>query len=401
MKHFYSRLAAGVLLAALLLSACDGAGSLQEDLDEAPAPRNGELILGQYIVVLKDQSQFAGKTARRVLDEMTSAVGVEAIHHYQTALVGFAGALSDQALARLEDDPMVDYIEQDRVITLPPISTEGLCDKKPDHPNCTGGGGGDDPPPQEIPWGITRVGGPTSSTGRAWVIDTGVDLDHPDLNVDVLNSVSFLTTGKDPTNPDDENGHGSHVAGTIAAIDNDRDVVGVAAGATVVSVRVLGKRGSGTVSGVIAGVDYVGANGVAGDVANMSLGGGASQALDDAVINASSVVKFALAAGNSADDANNYSPARANGANISTVSAFSDGDVWASFSNYGNPPIDWAAPGVAVASLWKNGGTKTISGTSMAAPHVAGLLLLGDIPAAGDGTVNGDPDGAPDKIAHK
>jgi len=400
MKHFYSRLAAGVLLAAILLSACDGTGALQEDLDEAPVARNGELIPGQYIVVLKDQSQFAGKTARRVLDEMTSAVGVEAIHHYETALVGFAGSLSDEALARLQHDPRVDYIEQDRVITLPPISTEGLCDKNPTHPKCQGGGGGEDPPSEVTPWGITRVGGGATSTGTAWVIDTGVDQDHPDLNVDTGRSKSFLT-GKEKDNPDDQHGHGTHVAGTIAAIDNDRDVVGVAAGATVVSVRVLDRRGSGTTSGVIAGVDYVGATGAAGDVANMSLGGGASQALDDAVINASSVVKFALAAGNSGADANNYSPARANGVNISTVSAFDDQDVWASFSNYGNPPIDWAAPGVAVASLWKNGGTKTISGTSMAAPHVAGLLLLGDIPAGGDGTVNGDPDGTPDKIAHK
>jgi subtilisin family serine protease len=221
-------------------------------------------------------------------------------------------------------------------------------------------------------------------------------LDHPDLNVDVDRSKSFLG-GKDANDPNDANGHGTHVAGTIAAINNTVGVIGVAAGARVVAVRVLDRRGSGSYSQVIAGVDYVGKNGSPGDVANMSLGGSISQALDDAVMDASKTgIIFCLAAGNEHDDANNHSPARANGAYIVTVSASDKNDNFASFSNYGNPPIDWCAPGVSVKSTWKDGGYNTISGTSMAAPHAAGVLLLGAGSSGGD--VNGDPDGKPDKI---
>jgi subtilisin family serine protease len=131
----------------------------------------------------------------------------------------------------------------------------------------------------------------------------------------------------------------------------------------------------------------------------MSLGGGVSDALDLAVLNASGKVEFALAAGNEADDANNHSPARVNGPNIYTVSAMWDGDRWVSFSNYGNPPVDYCAPGVYIYSTYKDGGYATLSGTSMAAPHVAGLLLLGRIHT--DGYVTGDPDGNADPIAHR
>ncbi len=178
------------------------------------------------------------------------------------------------------------------------------------------------------------------------------------------------------TTPQDQNGHGTHVAGTIAAYDNAFGVIGVAPGARVVAVRVLDRRGSGSNSGVIAGVDYVAANGRPGDVANMSLGGGISQALDTAVVNAAAGgVKFAVAAGNDGANANNYSPARANGVNLFTVSAFSNGDAWASFSNFGNPPVDYAEPGVSIKSTWLSGGYNTISGTSMATPHLAGILL--------------------------
>jgi len=231
----------------------------------------------------------------------------------------------------------------------------------------------------------------------AWVIDTGIDFDHPDLNVDVSRSASFLTSGSSASSPEDENGHGTHVAGTIAAINNSIGVIGVAPGATVVAVRVLNRQGSGSYSGVIAGVDYVGSHGSNGDVANMSLGGPVSQALDDAVVAASANgIKFCLAAGNESDDANNHSPARANGTNVYTISAMSQGDKWASFSNYGNPPIDYCAPGVSIKSTWKDGGYNTISGTSMATPHAAGVLLLGSAKASGK--VSGDPDGNPDNI---
>nr|HPG33975.1 S8 family serine peptidase [Lentimicrobium sp.] len=251
-------------------------------------------------------------------------------------------------------------------------------------------------PPQTTPWGISRVGGgTTTSTATAWIIDTGIDLDHPDLNVDLVRSTSFIKPKK---LPEDQNGHGTHVAGIIGAIDNDFGVVGVVPGVTLVAVQVLNKKGTGKISDVIAGVDYVAANGKSGDVANMSLSTGASLALDEAVLKASANVKFTLAAGNESDDANNYSPGRVNGDNIYTISAMDSNDIWASFSNSGNPPIDFCAPGVTIFSTYLDGGYAVMSGTSMASPHVAGLLLLGDIQT--NGYVIGDPDGDPDPIAH-
>ena len=260
-----------------------------------------------------------------------------------------------------------------------------------------GGGGGGGSAAQETPWGIARVNGGSSYTGSnvAWIIDSGIESTHEDLNVDVSRGYNAFTNGPDSDLTVDNNGHGTHVAGTVAAIDNEIGVVGVAAGATVIPVKVLDRRGSGSYSGVIAGIDFVAANASNGDVANMSLGGGFSQAVNDAVINASSVVKFAIAAGNESADANGSSPASANGNNIYTISAMSEGDIWASFSNYGNPPVDYCEPGVAIKSTWP-GGYNTISGTSMASPHACGLLLLGNI--GNGGTVSGDPDGNADTI---
>jgi len=259
-----------------------------------------------------------------------------------------------------------------------------------------GGGGGSTA--EVTDWGVTNVGGGGSpASGRtAWVIDSGVDLDHPDLNVDAGRSVTYVGGS-----PDDENGHGTHVAGTIGAIDNDIGVKGVAPGATIVSVRVLNRRGSGTISGVIAGVEYVAENASAGDVANMSLGGGASSTLDNAVKTASDEgIYFVLAAGNDGENASSHSPARVNGNHIYTIGAYSSSGVWATFSNYSQSIVDYAAPGVSIKSTYKGGGYATLSGTSMAAPHVAGILMTG---AAGNvgtsGNVTG-PDGSYQK-AHE
>lgn len=332
---------------------------------------------GRYIVVLEDNVD----DAEQVAIGLARRHGAAPEHIYRHALKGFSVALSARAADELAADPQVKYVEPDYIATA-----IGSAQGKP-------GGGGGGTASQTTPWGITRVGDAGNGTGKtAWVIDTGIDLDHPDLNVDVSRSRNFATGAS----PDDGNGHGTHVAGTIAAINNTQGVVGVAANAKVVAVRVLDNRGSGYYSWVIAGVDYVAATASLGDVANMSLGGPPSQALDDAVRNAARGVLFSIAAGNDAKNANNYSPARVETTNVYTVSAIDSGDNFAYFSNYGDPPVDYAAPGVSVLSTWKGGGTKTLSGTSMAAPHVAGLLLRGGIYDCG--TAIGDKDTTPDPI---
>lgn len=390
-----------VLVGALVTSCQQDEPIITPD-DNTERSSSSQVIPGQYIVVyntertgnagrlfLGDRENSARFVRERINEifESNQLQKPTLVQVFSQTINGVALKLTDRELALLKKDSRVAYIEQDQIITLAPPRTAA----KP------GGGGAS---PQETPWGITRVNGVSNYTGSnvAWVIDTGIDLDHPDLNVDVSRSESFLTSGgPGASSPEDENGHGTHVAGTIGAYNNSIGVIGVAPGAKVVSVRVLNRQGSGTYSGVIAGVDYVGSNGSNGDVANMSLGGPVSQALDDAVVAASANgIKFCLAAGNESDNANNHSPARANGTNIYTISAMRQGDTWASFSNFGNPPIDYCAPGVGVKSTWKNGGYNTISGTSMATPHAAGVLLLGSAKASGK--VSGDPDGNPDTI---
>jgi subtilisin family serine protease len=350
----------------------------------AYAQNAGDKIAGSYICVFKKGSVSRG-SAQAEANRSVQAAGAQLKHVYTTALQGFAAHMSEQGLAHMRaNNPNIEYCEQDQVVTTGPIQAAA-----------PPSGGGGVQPAQETPWGIARVGGGGAGTfATAWIIDTGIDFSHPDLRSDQSRSRSFVER---ETSPQDLNGHGTHVSGTIAALDNSIGVIGVAPGATVVAVRVLNKRGSGTNSGVIAGVDYVASAGRPGDVANMSLGGGVSTALDTAVINASAGgVRFALAAGNETDNANNHSPGRANGPNLFTVSAFSVGDKWASFSNYGNPPIDYAEPGVSVKSTWINGGYNTISGTSMATPHLAGLLLAGAVRSGG--TVIGDPAAPADTI---
>ncbi len=364
---------------------------------------HGTIIPGHYIVTLKEDfvPTYKMKTVNTYSEKLTlvknavidfeidiTGKQMPVTHTYCSALVGFSGALTDDMVAKLQNDDRVLSIEPDRIVSL----------GKPDRPGKpgNGGGGGDDTDPtQDTPWGITRVGGGTTAAdGIAWIIDSGIDLDHDDLNVDVAKSETFLG-GK--STPDDQHGHGTHVAGTVAAKNNSIGVVGVAPGTTVVSVRVLDRRGSGSTSGVIAGVDYVKANadGSNGDVANMSLGGGISTALDNAVLSASGTCPFVLAAGNDYDNANYHSPARVNGPNVYTVSAMAKGDVWASFSNYGSA-VDYIEPGVNVNSCWKNNGYKAINGTSMAAPHLTGILLLGPVSVGGYVSVTPDlPDTDP------
>ncbi|QLH08595.1 peptidase S8 [Candidatus Nitrosotenuis sp. DW1] len=249
---------------------------------------------------------------------------------------------------------------------------------------------------QTIPTGINRIDADLSSTisGDAQnsvnvdiaIIDTGIDLKHPDLNI--YKQISFVRGTK---TANDDNGHGSHVAGIVAAKDDSNGVVGVAPGARLWAVKVLDRNGSGSLSNVIKGIDYVTANAAQIDVANMSLGGEfTSSSLNSALSKSVAAgVTYVVAAGNSAKDAQTFSPA--NHPDVIAVSAIVDtdgkcgefgastsygaDDTFAIFSNFGSV-VDMAAPGVNIYSTYKSGTYATLSGTSMASPHVAGAAAL-------------------------
>lgn len=278
----------------------------------------------------------------------------QADHVYSHAFRGFAARLTARQIQQLEMDSMVKYVEPDGTVTTTA---------------------------QVLPWGIDRIDADISSTlagngsgavsnVNVYIIDTGVDASHADLNV--VGHVNFAGGANK-----DCNGHGTHVAGTASARDNASGVVGAAPGAPITGVKVLGCGGSGTTSGVIKGIDWVRANAKKPAVANMSLGGGASTALDDAVKNAAnSGIFFVVAAGNSGADACNSSPARAGTHNgVLTIAATDAADQEASWSNYGTC-VDLWAPGVSILSTKRGGGTTTMSGTSMASPHAAGTGAL-------------------------
>ena len=266
--------------------------------------------------------------------------GFRAEHVYSAALRGFAARLTSRQIDALEQDSDVAFVEPDG--TMFAFA-------------------------QSVPWGVSRIdGGQAVSDVNAYIIDTGIDTAHADLNV-----VGHVKFASGPNS--DCHGHGTHVAGTVGAQINGIDVVGVAAGARLTGVKVLGCGGSGSTSGVIKGVDWVTKNAVKPAIANMSLGGGVSTALDNAVIaSANSGVFYSVAAGNSTADACTSSPARAGTHNgVMTTAATDSNDNEASWSNFGKCVDIWA-PGVSILSTRIKGGTTTMSGTSMAAPHVGG-----------------------------
>jgi subtilisin family serine protease len=257
--------------------------------------------------------------------------------------------------------------------------------------------------PRNLTWNIRKTGygnGTNFGTKTAWIVDTGVDLDHPDLSVDAQRSRSFIAG---QPSADDENGHGTHVAGIIGALNNRVGLLGIASGAKIVSLKVLDQIGEGRLSNTIAAVAHINGNGRAGDVVNMSLGGeGTSPALDREIRAAAEKgIFFAIAAGNEGQPARNFSPGRVNHPNVFTVSAVDSTDAFASFSNYGNDVVDVAAFGVRVPSTYRNGRYAILSGTSMAAPHVAGLLLIRGKNLPTRGFARNDPDGQPDPIARE
>lgn len=391
MKHSIFAFLFTVLMVAL------GAPAAMAQAPEQGSPSANLQNLARNSFIFRFDDSVSPGQARGRAAALVSQAGGQLGHVYSNTIKGFSASMTSVAADNLfrRNAEVVGYTRDGVASIVQASPTKGKPTRSP-----KGGGGS---AVQVAPWGVLRVGGAGdgSTTGRrACVIDTGVDMNNKDLNIDPADPghASFVTSGKASNSPDDYQGHGTHVAGTIAAKNNAIDVVGVAAGAEVVSIRVLDQRGSGLWSWVIKGIDYSASSTANCYVANLSLGGGGNNSVDDAVEAAAEAgVKFAIAAGNSSIDAKGYSPARAEHVNIYTVSAIDKNDVFAYFSNYGNPPIDFAAPGVSVLSLKKGGGVSTKSGTSMAAPHVAGILLLGDVVAGG--TASGDPDNKPDSIA--
>jgi subtilisin len=329
-----------------------------------------------YIIVFKDTVNPS-----TAAPEMARAYGLQTGFVYQHALKGMSALVPAGRLAALQNDPRVAYVVEDMVRTISA---------------------------QTVPTGIQRIFADSNANididgvddyrvdVDVAVIDTGVDFEHPDLNVvgGVNCSGGSPLIGSCKSGGDDDHYHGTHVAGTIAAIDNGSGVVGVAPGARIWSVKVLNSQGSGYTSWIVAGIDWVAKNAGTIEVANMSLGGsGYNQAEYDAIQGAvNKGVAFAVAAGNSDADANNYSPAAFN--NVLTVSALADfnglpgggaaptcrndqDDTLADFSNWGTA-VDIAAPGVCILSTYplEKGEYGTISGTSMASPHAAGALAL-------------------------
>jgi subtilisin family serine protease len=348
----------------------------------AAAGQAGQPIEGSYIVAVKD-----GSSPQAVADSKKA----KAKKVYRHALNGFAADLSDAQVSQLRGDSRVAYVEQDRVVTASATQT-----------NAT--------------WGLDRsdqryrpLSGTYSytSTGAgvtAYVIDTGIYASHGDFGGRARNVYdAFGGTGNDC------NGHGTHVAGTIGGA-----AYGMAKAVQLRGLRVLNCSGSGSTSGIVAALDWLRVNAARPAVANMSLGGGYSTALNNSATNlANSGVFLAVAAGNESQNACNVSPASA--AAAYTTAASDRSDVRASFSNYG-ACVDGYAPGVNITSAWKNGSTRTISGTSMASPHVAGAGAMyksafGDQSSATVGTwissnstqnvISGNPTGTPNRLLYK
>ncbi|KAI2619503.1 subtilisin-like protein [Hypomontagnella submonticulosa] len=354
-------------------------------------PRGSQLVEGKYIVKLYENSAISA------LEDTMSAFNGDADHVYNVeGFKGFASALSAEDLDKLQNHPDVEFIEQDAIMSINAFTTQS-----------------------NAPWGISRLSHKTgtssyvydSSAGTgtcAYVIDTGIYTAHTDFE----GRATFLANYADSSNSDG-NGHGTHVAGTIGS-----KTYGVAKKTKLYAVKVLDSSGSGTTSGVIAGMNFVTSDVKtrscpAGAVANMSLGGGSSSSINSAakaMINAG--VFLAVAAGNDNQNAANSSPASE--PTVCTVGATTNADARASYSNYGSV-VDIFAPGTNILSTWNNGNTNTISGTSMATPHIAGLgayflalegkktpqeLCSFIASSANSGVLSGVPSGTVNKLAY-
>jgi subtilisin family serine protease len=386
----YAVLSAVVITAA----ACQDSTS-PDPVAVTPAPVNAAVssLQNDYIVSFREDEPDPEGQARA----LTAAYGGTVTFVYRAAIKGFAVAgLPDAALDALQRNPRIVSIERDGIITADGSGTQ-----------------------TPATWGIDRIdqtdlplnntyGYDTDGAGvTAYIIDTGIRTTHTEFGGRASGGYTAIADGN---GTDDCNGHGTHVSGTVGGA-----TYGVAKQVSLVAVRVLGCSGSGSTSGVIAGIDWVTANHAPNAVANMSLGGSFSSTLNNAVANSIAAgVTYGIAAGNSNADACNYSPA-STGAAI-TVGATTSTDAKASYSNYGTC-VDINAPGSSITSAWNTSdiATNTISGTSMATPHVVGAAALylsghlGSTPSqvasaltgsATTGRVSGLPSGTPNLLLY-
>ncbi len=325
-----------------------------------------EKIPDAYIIVLEDRVEDPDAVA----DELVKASKGRKKHVYSKALKGFSADLSEKAALEIAADPRVKYVEEDGVVSIDATQSPATW-------------GIDRIDQRDLPLSNSYTYNTTASNVKAYIIDTGIRTTHTEFGGRAINGYDAVD-GSLPAA--DCNGHGTHVSGTVGGA-----TYGVAKGVTLVAVRVLDCNGSGSTSGVVAGIDWVTGDHAAGApaAANMSLGGGASTALDDAVRRSiSDGVTYAIASGNSNTDACSSSPARV--AEAITVNSSTSTDARSSFSNFGTC-TDIFAPGSSITSAWYSSdtATNTISGTSMATPHVCGVaaLYLAGNPSASPSTV--------------